>query len=145
MQYLRGNWPKSNIGPKLHMLEDHVMEFLKRWRAGLGFFGEQGGESIHHEFKIMESRYANIKNPTDRLRYLMNQHLLAACPEAKILQPDIKRRKRKKTQQRRIKKNKVGPMLRTIRLCHTDVSEFIPLAHLYECTLYLCIFCLFCI
>lgn len=93
MQYLRINWPIENISPKLHMLEDHVLDFIHLWKTGFGFYGEQGGESIHHEFKRMKNRYSNVKNPVDRLRYLMNQHLLATYPKAQELKPKIKRRK----------------------------------------------------
>ena len=75
------------------MLEDHVPEFLQRWGIGLGFYGEQGGESIHHEFKKMTDRYSNVRNPTERLKYTMNQHLLTTFPKAKELQPKIKKRK----------------------------------------------------
>ena len=50
MGYLRNTWPKVSITPKLHMLEDHVVEFIKRWGKGLGTYGEQGGESIHPTF-----------------------------------------------------------------------------------------------
>ena len=96
MNYLRQNWPKVNISPKLHMLEDHVVPFIKKWNVGFGFYGEQGGESVHHEFKKMRDRYSNIKCPTDRLKYLMTQHLLTTIPKAKQLQPVIKKRKFKK-------------------------------------------------
>ena len=74
MAYFRGNWPKSSITPKMHMLEDHVIPFLKKWRYGLGFYGEQGGESLHHEFKNMKNRYKNIRKPVECLTYMMNQH-----------------------------------------------------------------------
>ena len=94
--YLRTNWPHINISPKLHMVEDHIVPFLRRWKTGCGFYGEQGGESIHHEFKRMKERYSNIKCPTDRLKYLLTQHLLTAFPKAQELKPIIKKRKFKK-------------------------------------------------
>ena len=93
MSFLRLNWPNDSIPPKLHMLEDHVIEFLTQWRAGLGFYGEQGGESIHAEISRMTNRYSSIRNPVDRLKYTMNQHLLTTFPKAQLLKPQIKRRK----------------------------------------------------
>ena len=75
------------------MLEDHVVDFVGKWNAGLGFYGEQGGESIHKEFNRMRDRYANIRNPVDRLKYVMNQHLLTAFPRAQELKPEVKKRK----------------------------------------------------
>ena len=35
----------------MHMLEAHVVKFIRQHKFPLGFFGEQGGESIHHEFR----------------------------------------------------------------------------------------------
>ena len=93
LEFFRTNWPEVNISPKLHMMEDHMIPFLRQWRVGFGFYGEQGGESIHHEFKQMKNRYSNIKNPVDRLQYLMNQHLLSTFPKAQELKPEVKKRK----------------------------------------------------
>ena len=98
MCFFRTNWPKINISPKLHILEDHVLDFLKKWGVGLGFYGEQGGESIHHEFNRMKNNYSNIKNPVDRLKYIMKQHLLSTFPEAQVLKPQVKKRKLAKTE-----------------------------------------------
>ena len=44
----------------------------------------------------MKERYSNIKCPTDRLKYLLTQHLLTAFPKAQELKPIIKKRKFKK-------------------------------------------------
>ena len=44
-------WP--TIPPKLHMLEDHALEFIREWGVGFGFYAEQGGESIHAEFNSL--------------------------------------------------------------------------------------------
>ena len=42
MRYWRANWPNESIPPKIHFLEDHIVEFIKKWKVGLGFYGEQG-------------------------------------------------------------------------------------------------------
>ena len=90
----RSSWPGS-MAPKLHMLEAHVVPFLNRWRTGCGFYGEQGGESIHHAFKQTKSRYVSIKNANDRLRYTMEEHLRSVSPKVSSVRvrPE-KRRKR---------------------------------------------------
>ncbi|XP_057311202.1 uncharacterized protein LOC130649027 [Hydractinia symbiolongicarpus] len=93
MCYLRVNWPSIYISPKLHILEDHVLDFVNKWRTGLGFYGEQGGESIYHDLHRMRINYSNIKNPVDRLKYIMKQHLLTTNPEAQDLKPAAKKRK----------------------------------------------------
>ena len=41
MRYCRANWPNESIPPKIHFLEDHIVEFIKKWKVGLGFYGEQ--------------------------------------------------------------------------------------------------------
>ena len=37
---LRLHWPDVNITPKIHMLEDHAADFIKKWGVCLGFYGE---------------------------------------------------------------------------------------------------------
>jgi hypothetical protein len=41
----------------------------------------------------MKDRYSNVRNPVERLKYIMNQHLLTTFPKAKELQPKVKKRK----------------------------------------------------
>ena len=96
MKFFRAHWPKINISPKMHMLEDHVIPFVRKWRVGLGFYGEQGGESLHHQFKSMRNRYKNIKKPLESLRYMMDQHLKNTNPLAHTIQPKIKNRNLKR-------------------------------------------------
>ena len=45
--------------PKMHLLEDHMEEWLGRYYLGVGLMGEQGVESIHHH---LEERYLKISN-----------------------------------------------------------------------------------
>ena len=92
---LRANWPSVSITPKLHMLEDHVIPFLQRWNAGCGFYGEQGGESIHQVFKKIKHRYAPIKNGVQRLKYTMEEHLRNVAPVGAGLIPKKRQRTKK--------------------------------------------------
>ena len=46
MRYWRANWPNESIPPKIHFLEDHIVEFIEKWKVGLGFYGEQGKKKI---------------------------------------------------------------------------------------------------
>ena len=41
----------------LHMLEDHVCSFLRKWHMGLGFYGEQGIEGIYSEFNLQAKHF----------------------------------------------------------------------------------------
>ena len=61
MEFFRSNWPAESITPKLHMLEDHVCQFIKQWGFGLGVYDEQGGESIHDELnKIQDTLFSAV-------------------------------------------------------------------------------------
>ena len=40
-EYYRSTLPGSTITPKLHMLEDHILPFLKKWKVGFGL-GSRG-------------------------------------------------------------------------------------------------------
>ena len=80
--------------PKLHMLEDHVVDFIKQWRVGLGLMGEQGAESIHTRFNQLERTYSNMRNEVDRLKAIMEEHYRQVCPENIVKQPVPKRRRK---------------------------------------------------
>ena len=40
MQYFRKTWPKESITPKLHLLENHAVDFIRKWGIGFGMYGE---------------------------------------------------------------------------------------------------------
>ena len=84
MAYLRTNFHEMTIIPKLHMLEDHMVPFILEWKVGCGFFGEQGGESIHASINTLKRNYSNIKKGTDELKYIMNSHLASTNPNSSI-------------------------------------------------------------
>ena len=72
--------PGASITPKVHMLEDHTVDFLRKWRVGFGMLSEQGAESIHTVFNQLNRTYANIHNGVDRLRQVMTEHHHRTCP-----------------------------------------------------------------
>ena len=39
MHHYRDVFPESSITPKLHILEDHMVNFLQNWRVGCGLLG----------------------------------------------------------------------------------------------------------
>lgn len=93
MDYLRTTFPNRSITPKLHMLEDHVVDFIKRWHFGLGIYGEQGGESIHPEFNKLRATYASVRPHNARVKVMLEQHHLKVKPMAKSMTPQVKKRK----------------------------------------------------
>ena len=42
MECWRQNFPNETVIPKMHMMEDHLVPFLRKWKLGCGFYGEQG-------------------------------------------------------------------------------------------------------
>ena len=98
--YYRSNFTKETFPPKLHMLEDHVIPFIRKCRFLLGVFGEQGGESIHHEFKLFENTNISVKPASTRLEKMLEQHYLVVNPKGRELIPQRATRnlKRKATE-----------------------------------------------
>ena len=45
--------------------------FIQRWKVGCGFYGRQGGESLHNAINKSQ-RYDIIKCAVDQLCYTMN-------------------------------------------------------------------------
>jgi hypothetical protein len=93
MSYYRENFPEATITPKLHMLEEHVIPWLQKWRIGFGFMGEQGVESVHSAINNITSAYLNIPDGVERLRGIMLEHHRQICPELTSCQPSVKKRK----------------------------------------------------
>ena len=56
MHHYRESFPKASILPKMHILEDHVVPWIEKWRVGTGLMGEQGAESIHAHIGRLEDQ-----------------------------------------------------------------------------------------
>ncbi|XP_065683659.1 uncharacterized protein LOC136096406 [Hydra vulgaris] len=95
MKFYRVNWPEASVTPKLHMMEDHAIPFLQKWGAGFGLYGEQGGESIHHEFNKLSMIYQSNPCRTKRLKCILKAHHLKTNCQNRILTRAIKKRKKK--------------------------------------------------
>ena len=93
LSFYRSNFPSSTVTPKMHLLEDHTVPWLKRWLLGTGLMGEQGAESIHSHVKKLEANYSGITNRLDRLKYIFNEYMLETAPCLQNLKPPLKRRK----------------------------------------------------
>ena len=94
MSLYRSKFPHASVTPKLHMLEEHVVEWVKKWKAGFGLLGEQGAESIHAYFNGLRRTYAGIPDRVKRLKHMMAEHLLHVAPQNTTARPPIKRRKK---------------------------------------------------
>lgn len=96
LQFIRQKFPHMAITPKLHMLEDHVCSFLRKWHMGLGFYGEQGIEGIHSEFNNQSEHFDHVKKQDVRLRQILVNHHIATSPTLAGKAPKPKERKLKR-------------------------------------------------
>lgn len=83
----------------MHMLEEHTVPFIRKWKFPLGFFGEQGGESIHHEFVGLAAQFVHVKPDTSRLKKMLEEHYIKINPENREIIPEKKQRNLKRKQQ----------------------------------------------
>ncbi len=97
MAYYRKEFPRATVLPKMHMLEEHVVPWLRKWHVGFGLLGEQGVESIHAHFNKYIRTYKSVPEQVAQLRTLINEHLLHIAPEHVAATPSTKRRKRAST------------------------------------------------
>lgn len=77
----------------MHILEDHVIPWLRHFHIGAGLMGEQGAESIHARVMKLERRYQGIRNDIEQLKYILREQELYSDPSLSALRPPVKRRK----------------------------------------------------
>lgn len=77
----------------MHILEEHVVPWLKKWGVGLGLMGEQGAESIHAYFNSLARTYHSIPDRVERLKAMLREHSLHSTPSLAAQRPPIKKRK----------------------------------------------------
>lgn len=94
MKCYRESFPNATVLPKMHILEEHIVPWLRKWRVGFGLMGEQGAESIHAYFNSLGRTYRGIPDRVDRLKHTMKEHLLHVAPANIAATLEVKRRKR---------------------------------------------------
>ena len=94
MSFYRTNFPKATCLPKMHMLEDHMVPWLRQWRVGCGYMGEQGAEALHANFNTCERSYSNMRDRVKRIKTVLQNHHMQILPQnVDLLPPPIKKRK----------------------------------------------------
>ena len=99
VSFFRSNLPDATFPPKMHMLEEYVGPFLRRWYFPLRCFGEQGGESIHKDFVQLTSIFSHVKPSTMRLKKMLEEHHLIVHPKNRELIPEKRKRYLQRSQQ----------------------------------------------
>ena len=98
MSYYRDAFPEESITPKLHMLEDHVCGFLRKWGASFGLYGEQGMESLHASMNQLIRSFTSMPSKKERLTSVMKEHYMRVNPKSKSKEAKlfkVRTRKRK--------------------------------------------------
>ncbi|XP_066935611.1 uncharacterized protein [Clytia hemisphaerica] len=106
MDYYRATWKKEGITPKMHLLEDHVVPFLRKWNMAFGIYGEQGMESLHVVYNGFKKNYVGMPVGTERLKATLDEHFLQVSPHTAARRPKVKTRKRKKMSLKEKKRRK---------------------------------------
>ena len=83
----------------MHMLEQHAVQFKRRSKFPLGFFGKEGGESIHHEFAGLSTQFLQVKPDSSRLKKMLEEHYVKTNPENREIIPEKATRNLKRKQQ----------------------------------------------
>ncbi|KAI8486111.1 hypothetical protein Bbelb_362110 [Branchiostoma belcheri] len=73
-------FPTSSVSVKMHLLEEHVIPWIRCWGVGLGFHGEQGVEQVHAVFNRINRSTSSIPDAVRRLKSTLETHLLQVHP-----------------------------------------------------------------
>ena len=95
MSFYRANFPDSTVLPKMHILESHTIPWMRRWHLGAGIMGEQGAESLHAHFHKLDGTYHSVVNKVQRLKCIIQEHMLESAPSLVSLRPPPAKRKKK--------------------------------------------------
>lgn len=95
MCFYRTSFPEASVPPKFHMLEEHVVPWLREMgnSVAFGLMGEQGAESIHRWFNKEGEKYATLTDGVTRLNSMMKHHFVNITPSNTALKPLPKKRK----------------------------------------------------
>lgn len=82
LEFFRKNFPQESIPPKMHILEDHVIPFMKKWKVGLGFLGEQGVESVRTRLNNIKDNIRGFNDELAILKSMITTHWIQTRPAA---------------------------------------------------------------
>ena len=80
MAFFQGTYPIATVPIKMHLMEDHAVQWAAAYHVGYGFLGEQGAESIHAKFTRLCLAFVSIKDWVKRLQCIVKKHFLSIEP-----------------------------------------------------------------
>ena len=98
-QFPKEEYPNATILPKMHLLEDHMADWLRQHHLAAGLKGEQGAESIHADINKLEMDYKNTKEKLHHLKNLFEMYTIETDATLLIIKPEVKPRPRKRKRQ----------------------------------------------
>ena len=92
-EFFDKEFPDSHRSVKMHILEHHMVDWIRYHHAGCGLMGEQGAESIHSKFNNLKATFKSVHDPVERLMCIMKEHYLSVSPKIHGATPPKKKRK----------------------------------------------------
>ena len=68
---------------KMHLLKDHMVDWLSTHQVGCGVMGEQGVKSIHAKFNSLAQTYSGTRDPKLMLKSIMKEHYSMSHPSSR--------------------------------------------------------------
>lgn len=87
MQNYRDYFPGKPVSPKMHILENHALPFIKNFGFGFGLLSEQGGELLHASMVRFSARASGIRNNIKRMKSIVESHHIQISPSLRSLWP----------------------------------------------------------
>ncbi|XP_071500072.1 uncharacterized protein [Diadema antillarum] len=81
LHFFRTHFPDETVPPKMHLLEDHIIPWLRKWGATMGTMGEQGGESLHAQINNIKRDLRGYSNDLELLMRSVKGQWLASNPQ----------------------------------------------------------------
>ena len=94
MAFFRDTFPTATVPIKMHLVEDHAVQWAAAYHVCYGLLGEQGAESIHAKFTQLSLAFVSIKDRVKQLQCIVKEHLLSIEPRmVAAIPPPTKKQK----------------------------------------------------
>ena len=80
--YFREKFP-GKFTPKQHILEDHLVPFIQKWKIPIVLMGETGIEACHKDFNKLNRTMCNISNNLQRVTCVMKEYMVSIHPKVR--------------------------------------------------------------